>query len=35
MIKMLEYVIGMLLILTQGPEMEEDGYLDMRKEVRG
>lgn len=35
MIAMLKYVIGMLLILTQGPEAEEDGYLEMREEARG
>lgn len=35
MIAMLKYVIEMLQILTQGPETEEDGYLDIREEARG
>lgn len=35
MIAMLKYVIEMLQILAQGPETEEDGYLDMREEARG
>lgn len=32
MIAMLKYVMDMLRILTQGPEAEEDGYLEMREE---
>jgi len=35
MIAMLKYVIEMLQILAQGPETEEDGYLEMREEARG
>ena len=35
MIEMLKYVIEMLQILAQGPETEEDGYLEMREEARG
>lgn len=34
MIEMLKYVMDMLQILAQGPETEEDGYLDMREEGR-
>jgi hypothetical protein len=35
MIAMLKYVMDMLQILAQGPETEEDGYLEMREEARG
>lgn len=35
MTEMLKYVMDMLQILAQGPETEEDGYLEMREEARG
>lgn len=35
MIAMLKYVMDMLQILAQGPEAEEDGYIEIREEARG
>lgn len=35
MIAMLKFMMDMLQILAQGPETEEDGYIEIREEARG